>query len=163
MATNIMMIRDGTLTLGAVGSEVSVECQMTNMTISATPDPKELTTVCGKVTVPGITAFVLNLEGAQDWGASGVSTYLYENDGELVDFSLKPTATAQPIATGKVYIAPGDFGGVAGEIAVFSVSLGIDGKPTITPAAAAAVTTVPAEGEAEPRPEPEPQPQQVSA
>lgn len=135
MATNVMMVRDGTLHLGpAVTGGVDVDCQVTAATISATPDPKELTTMCGKVTVPGVTAYVLNLDFAQDWHESGISTFLFENDGALVDFTLTPTASTQPTATGKLYVAPGDFGGTVGEIAVATVALGIEGKPTITPA-----------------------------
>jgi len=141
MATNIFMMKGGIVTLGpTAGTNVSVECQVTGATIAATADPKELTTLCGKVTVPGITAYVLNLDYAQDWYQSGISTFLYENDGELVDFSIQPTTDTQPTATGRFYIVPGDFGGTAGEIMVASVALGIDGKPTITPATDPVVT-----------------------
>jgi len=62
----------------------------------------------------------------------GLSTYLYDNDGTLVDFVLTPSSDAAPSATGKCWIVPGDFGGTAGEIAVLSVVLGVEGKPVIT-------------------------------
>lgn len=133
MATNIFMMKGGTVKLGPTATALSVECQVTGATIVATADPKELTTLCGKTTVPGVTAYVLNLDYAQDWHESGISTFLYENDGELVDFEIKPTAGTTPTAAGKCYVVPGDFGGTAGEIMVASVALGIDGKPTITP------------------------------
>ncbi len=133
MATNVFMMKGGTVTLGPVAAGVSVECQITEAIISATADPKEATTLCGKVTVPGITAFTLNLGYLQDWAADGISMFLLENDGELVDFEIVPTAEATPTATGKCYISPGDFGGTAGEIMVGSVSLGMEGAPTVAP------------------------------
>jgi hypothetical protein len=138
MATNVYMMRDGVVTLGPTAAGISVECQITAATIAATADPKELTTLCGKVTVPGVTAYVLNLEYAQDWTiATGISMFLYENDGELVEFSVQPTADVAPIAIGECYVVPGDFGGTAGEIMVGTVALGIVGKPDITGNAAA--------------------------
>ncbi len=133
MATNVFMMKGGIVKLGPTATATSVECQITEATISATPDPKEATTLCGKVTVPGVTGYVLNLAYLQDWHESGISMFLYENDGELVDFSIQPTADATPTAIGLCYITPGDYGGAAGEIMTASVSLGIDGKPTITP------------------------------
>lgn len=134
MATNIFMMKGGTVTLGPTETELTVECQITGASIVASPDPKELTTLCGKVTVPGVTGYVLNLDYAQDWYESGISTFLFENDGLLVPFEIKPTTAASPIASGMAYVVPGDFGGTSGEIMVGSVALGIDGKPTITPA-----------------------------
>jgi len=131
MATNIMMVRDGTITFGT-GTPTEVSCQITGATIKATPDPKTLVTMCGKSTVPGVTAYTLELTGAQDWSAAGVSTYLMDNDGVLVDFVLTPTDQAAPSAAGQCWAVPGDFGGTVGEIAVFSVTMGIEGKPTIT-------------------------------
>ena len=142
MATNVFMMKDGTVTLGPTVSGISVECQITEAIISAAPDPKEATTLCGKVTIPGITAFTLNLGYLQDWTIdTGISMFLFENDGQLVDFELVPTANAAPMAVGKCYISPGDFGGTAGEIMVGAVSLGLEGKPTITGSAALPLAT----------------------
>ena len=138
MATNILMCKGGTLKLGPTATATNVECQVTSAIIQATADPKELTTMCGKVTVPGVTAYVLNVDYAQDWGPTGISTFLFENDGVLVDFELIPTTSALPMAAGQCYAVPGDFGGAAGEIMVGSVSLGIDGAPTITSSATTA-------------------------
>jgi hypothetical protein len=133
MATNVFMMKGGIVKLGPTLTALAVECQITEATISATPDPKEATTLCGKVTVPGVTGYTLNLSFLQDWHETGISMFLYDNDGELVDFSIQPTSDATPMAVGKCYISPGDYGGAAGEIMVASVSLGVDGKPDITP------------------------------
>ena len=134
MAANVLMVKDGILKLGPTATAVTVSCQVTEAIISATADPKEATTLCGKVTVPGVTAYTLNVSYLQDWTATpeGISMFLFNHDGELVDFELTPTANASPKAVGKCYVSPGDFGGTAGEIAVGSVSLGMDGPPTIT-------------------------------
>jgi hypothetical protein len=141
MATNVYMMKDGEVILGPTAAGLTVTCQITGATIVATPDPKELTTLCGKVTVPGVTGYVLNLDYAQDWTVdTGISMFLYENDGELVEFSVQPTADATPIASGSCYVSPGDFGGTAGEIMVASVSLGCEGKPDITGNAAPVAT-----------------------
>jgi len=145
MSTSLLVVKDGTLKLGPVATQLSVECQISRMEIVAAPDPKEFTSVCGKTTVPGVTGWTLNLEGAQDWSTDGISTFLFEQDGTLVDFELVPSAALQPTATGKVWVSPGSFGGVAGEISTFSVSLGLDGKPTITPATVVAAAGVQAD------------------
>src|SRR5262245_58341408 len=130
MATNVFVVRDGTLKLGPTGTSLAVECQCSVMVLNPSTDMKEITTACGRVQVPGITAWTLHVEGAQDWTATtGVSDYLNDNDGELIDFELVPFDTTTPKATGKAYGAPGAFGGTAGEIAVFSVDLGVNGKP----------------------------------
>jgi hypothetical protein len=132
MATNILMVRDGTLTLGPTATSTDVSCQVSGATIKATPDPKTLTTMCGKSTVPGVTTFTLEVTAAQDWAVDGISSYLMDNDGQLVDFTLTPSAAAAPSATGQCWVVPGDFGGQVGEIAVLSVTMGVEGKPVIT-------------------------------
>src|SRR4029077_6058050 len=100
-----------------------VSCQITAATIKAAADMKTLTSMCGKSTVPGVTAFTLEVAAAQDWAVGGISTYLMDNDGTLGDFVPPPSAAAAPSAAGQCWIVPGDFGGQAGEIAVLSVVL----------------------------------------
>jgi hypothetical protein len=133
MATNLLIPQDGTLTLGPSATATDVSCQVSNASIVATPQQKTITTLCGVSNAAGITSFVLHVEAAPDWAADGISTFLWENDGQVVDFSLTPTASGQPTATGQCYVAPGSFSGASGEIATLTVDLGTVGKPTITP------------------------------
>jgi hypothetical protein len=134
MATNILIPQNGTLELGPSATATDVSCQVSNASITATPNPKTITTLCGITTAAGITAFVLHVEAAQDWNEGGLSDFLWQNDGQVVDFTLTPTdATDAPTASGQVYVSPGSFSGASGEIATLTVDLGIVGKPTITP------------------------------
>jgi hypothetical protein len=133
MPTNLLIPQDGTVKLGPTASAVDVSCQVSNASITATPQQKTITTLCGVTNAAGATSYQLHLEAAQDWAAEGLSTFLWDNDGQVVDFALTPTAATSPTATGQVYIAPGAFSGASGEIATLTVDLGCVGKPTITP------------------------------
>ena len=139
MATTLLIPQDGTLELGPTATATDVSCQVSNASITATPNQKTITTLCGITNAAGITAFQLHVEAAQDWSTDGLSTFLFENDGQVVDFSLTPTAAGSPTATGQCYVSPGDFSGASGEIATLTVDLGIVGKPTITPPVMATV------------------------
>jgi hypothetical protein len=135
---------DVTLTLTAptgTGTAADVSCDVTAATL--TPDtPEEIRKrLCGQKTVTGKTTWTLELTWDQNWGAgatgppvvdAGLSTFLHEHDGELADFVLTWPLEATE-ATGTLRCKPGPFGGTAGEIAEASLTLGLDGEPTIGP------------------------------
>ena len=136
---NLLVVKDGTLKLtlpGTLPTEVDCECQITEMTVQVTPTLKTATTVCSVAQVPGISTYVLHLVGVQDYTDTGISTFLWENEGALVDFVMVPSAAADPSVTGKCFLVAGNFGGVAGEIAVFTADCPCEGKPVVTPAVA---------------------------
>lgn len=78
----------------------------------------------------GKSAWVLNLDGAQDWvTANALSAFLTTNDGEELDVELTvPGGTW----AGKVIGAATTIGGTVNSPAVFSVALQTIGTPVFT-------------------------------
>ena len=74
--------------------------------------------------------WTVNLSGAQDWSATGLSRFLFEHEGEEVDFTFRPRSGEGPSFTTTVRITPGAIGGSVNQVAPFSVSLGCD-KPEL--------------------------------
>lgn len=78
--------------------------------------------------------WVCNLTFAQDWSdEDSLAYYLMDNEGETVEMTFKPTNTTGATITADVIITPGAIGGDVSAFAIASVSLGVVGKPTVTP------------------------------
>jgi hypothetical protein len=71
----------------------------------------------------------------QDWSASGFSKYLFDNEGKSVVATFAPVSGG-PTFTATVTLTPGSVGGAVNAYAESTVSLPIDGKPTVTAATA---------------------------
>lgn len=71
----------------------------------------------------------------QDWSASGFSKYLFDNEGKSVVATFAPVAGG-PTFTATVTLTPGSVGGAVNAYAESSVTLPIDGKPTVMAATA---------------------------
>lgn len=142
-------------------------CQVTQATISATPNTSDVpATFCepaSQVNVP--SSFALTLEGLQDWGtADGLSEYLFTHDAEQAAFALYLDAGPDPVATGIVSVAAGDFGGTAGEPLTMSLELPILGYPDITGSDGASLRPDPVAAEASaPQSSPAPEAEPVGA
>lgn len=79
--------------------------------------------------------WVCNLEYAQDWEtADSLSQYLHDNEGEEVVVVFEPEL-AGATWTATVQITPGSIGGAVDAFATATVTLGVTGKPALTPAA----------------------------
>lgn len=79
--------------------------------------------------------WVCNLEYAQDWETEdSLSQYLHDNEGAEKAVVFEPEAGGASVAA-TVQIVPGSIGGAVDTVPVASVSLGVNGKPAITPAA----------------------------
>jgi len=76
-----------------------------------------------------------DLTFGQDWTATGFSKYLFDNEGKSVVATFAP-ASGGPTFTATVTLTPGSVGGGVNTYAESTVSLPIDGKPTVTAAAA---------------------------
>ena len=75
---------------------------------------------------------------AQDWEtADSLSQYLLEHEGETVTMTFGPRSGSGPTFTADVIITPGAIGGQVNTYGTATVTLGVDGKPTLVPAAAA--------------------------
>lgn len=64
----------------------------------------------------------------QDWSENGLSSYLYDHEGESVEAVFAPVAGG-PTFTAQVTLAAPSVGGAVNAFAESSVTLPIDGKP----------------------------------
>lgn len=112
-------------------------CPVTRAEFTNTPNILEANTLCGPASAVGRTKYALELEGLQDWfETSSLAAFLFNNEGEEAEVTVTwespdETDSVEAVATVRL-VSPG-FGGAAEELAVFSVSLPVDGKPVITP------------------------------
>ena len=75
--------------------------------------------------------WVCTLAYAQDWStANSLSRYLHENEGEEIAVVFEPVAGG-PTISATLIVTPGAIGGTVDAVAVASVSLGVQGKPTV--------------------------------
>lgn len=75
---------------------------------------------------------------AQDWSTPGsLANYLFAHEGEKVTLTFVPAVDDEdsPTITATVFVVPGVIGGEVGTVNTSQVTLPVDGKPTITPAA----------------------------
>lgn len=78
--------------------------------------------------------WVCNLSFAQDWETTNsLSKYLFANEGTEVAVTFEPKSGGAAFSA-TLIIAPGSIGGTVDSVAVSTVSLGVKGKPALTPA-----------------------------
>lgn len=78
--------------------------------------------------------WALTLSYAQDWeSAASLSRYLLEHEGETVEVTFEPIDGGQAF-TADIIITPGAIGGDIDTFAGESVTLGVDGDPTLVTA-----------------------------
>lgn len=78
--------------------------------------------------------WTVTIEYAQDWSATGLSTYLFSNAGTskaLVFQTKKTAATGDPIFTTAAVLQSGPIGGAVNTVSTASVTMGCD-KPVLT-------------------------------
>ena len=86
-------------------------------------------------TESGSATWVVDIAYVQDWdGADSFSAYLFNNEGSQVTMTFKPQALSGGTFSATVIIAPGSVGGAVDSFGTSTVSLGVQGKPTYTPA-----------------------------
>lgn len=84
-------------------------------------------------TYPKPTSWTCDLEYAQDWDtADSLSNFLHAHEGETLAVTFYPINGGASI-TATIVIAPGAIGGNIGAVGTAKVSLGVSGKPAITP------------------------------
>jgi hypothetical protein len=133
-----------TLKVGA-GTAAEYQCHVSVASVKVTAgDVVTVQTLCsdGTFSSVGKSTYALVLEGVQDWSATGLSEFLWENEGAEADFVLNPygetisTPTADtPAMTGVVTLMAGDFGGTINEYAQYAVELPCVSRPTLKVAA----------------------------
>jgi hypothetical protein len=125
-----LAVKDITLTCTqGAGTAVNFECSTSQAEFVPTAAPLEAATLCGPVSAAGRTKWAFTLGGLQDWEiADSLADFLCTND------TLKGTVEMSwPEATFKwtadVTFVACSIGGTADALAVFSVSLPVDGAP----------------------------------
>lgn len=128
-----------TLKVGA-GTAAEYQCHASTAQVKVTPgDVVTVETLCsdGSFSSVGKSTYALILEGIQDWSATGLSTFLWTNDGAVADFVLNvygegvTAADATPAMAGQVTLAAGDYGGAINEYAPYALELPCVAKPTL--------------------------------
>lgn len=78
--------------------------------------------------------WVCEIVYAQDWKTAGsLSNYLLNHAGETAAVTFVPDVGGPTISV-TVVLAPGAIGGAVDSYATATVSLGVNGQPTVTPA-----------------------------
>src|SRR5262245_48003033 len=158
--TTPLFMRDVSLTLKLLPSgptRVQFNCDVHTAEVVSNPgDDVEYTTLCssGSFKSVGSTTFDLHLVAAQDWSASGLARFLWDNDGATAEVqyqahgtaAIPPTASTPGVAGVVRLIAP-NYGGERDTYAELDVTLPFTAKPTLLTAAfpALAETEAPAE------------------
>lgn len=127
---------DGTLTIGATGTEIDVSCLVNNATIAADKDEGDSTTkLCGTVR-PGAVTYTYSLSGNVDTDITdpdGLFALSQLEAGSEQPFTFTPNTEAGTVATGTLVIDPLDFGGdTVGETMASDFEFSIVGAPTYT-------------------------------
>ena len=133
MPTNTLIPTGGVLSFD--GSDY--HCQVIDCQVGArTPRRDELERMCGVTTNYGHIQYQMTVTFAQDWGQSGgtagLSRYLFLNAGQNHTFVYRPTDATAPSISGTVRVFPGPMGGPAGRVATATVTMDVQGTPTIT-------------------------------
>jgi hypothetical protein len=143
MSSTVIVVTNASLKLAdteaGLTAGVDYQCQVTEAAINASPNLQTVpATFCGPETqVPAATAYELAVTWLQDWTApgGGLSKYAFDNDTLEKWFSLTLNDQTEPIATGRIRLVAGSFGGPAGTPLTADATWPIQGKPTITTAA----------------------------
>lgn len=144
MPRHVITIDNATVEFGPTATVVDFSCQVNSAALTPSPNNVDVpATFCvGASQTAAPSSFALDLTYLQDWGeTASVSQYLYDNDASQgVAFHVEGinTATGTPVACdGTCTIVAGQYGGEAGTPLQATVSLPVDGKPTIEPATGA--------------------------
>lgn len=132
MATTIQKLGPGEFTLGEIGTEVDIACQLTACTLEPSVNQEDNAKVlCGTV-VPGARDYTWALKATlfQDWRAEGVGAFSVENRGQQVKFVFTPDADSGVTVTGTVIIDPLPLGGEVDVRATAEWELAVVGDPT---------------------------------
>jgi hypothetical protein len=135
IAVSPFVLRDCTLKIGADNYEAHVSQVQFNPS-SSTQTWKGLTPTAVFTDVTTAT-WTCTLAYAQDWTTpDSLSLYLHEHEGDEVEVVFVPRkGSGQPSIEAALLITPGAIGGTVDAFATASVTVGVNGKPEIVPAA----------------------------
>lgn len=130
---HVQKLGPGELTLGEIGDELDISCQLTECSLNPDVDSEDDTPVlCGDI-VPGNRTYTWALEMSvfQDWRADGVNAFSIEHRGKRVPFTFSPDDNGVEVK-GEVMIDPMSLGGEVGARATADWELSVVGEPTFT-------------------------------
>lgn len=148
-----LFMRDVMLTLKAAADVAALEfqCNVSEARVQVTPgDTVSVQTLCanGSFSSTGKPSYALILNGYQDWdttaASEGLAAYLWDHDGEVLDFVLQAhgeavaASTDKPQMQGQVTASAVDYGGAINEFAPFTAELACVAKPTLSTSGAMA-------------------------
>ena|ERR1700754_4371115 len=127
--------KNGTLTIGGI----EFGCQTRNVKIVPPDQPDDASdeVLCGDL-IPSDDAaagWVLGITSIQDFtDPDGYTNYMYDNQGDVVAFTWKPTAAEFPIYSGNVTVWPAEVGGDMNKRLESEQELKLTAKPVRTDA-----------------------------
>ena len=129
--TGAFVLRDALLKLG--GTTYSNQVWKARL-VPDTPIVQQRTLVPdGTISDVDSATWTLELEGLQDFEATGLAAYLHTNAGAQVAFELAPRNTVGKVkVTGTVIAVHPEIGGEQGDFAKFEIELPLIGQPTFT-------------------------------
>lgn len=139
MAT-ILYMKDVSLKLKVgAGSLVEYNAHLASAHIAVTPGAQvDYPTLDGGVSSEvGSPTYALVLRGTQDYSADGLARFLWDNEGEILDFDYQVHGAAvaksadTPAVTGQVRAIPGDYGGEVNTFAEIEITLPCIAKPVL--------------------------------
>lgn len=135
----------GTIKLGtAAAPTTDYACQVINFVIEPVPNsvPSQGTFCRAPGTRTTASSYQVSFEYLQDWGATNsISSFMKDNDGQLVYFEFDPDVPTASTASGSFWAQAGSYGGLAGDSWTSSGTCPLEGDWTETaPVAALAAT-----------------------
>ncbi len=136
----IMFMKDANIKLVAAGGVlVEYNGQVASAEIEVSPgDEVSYPTLDGNVASNvGPPSYSLVLRAGQQWDITGLARFLWDNEGDLLDFKYQAhgagiiDATTTPSVTGQCRAVPGNYGGEVGTFAEIEVSLPCAAKPVL--------------------------------
>lgn len=130
IAVTPLFLKDVTLTVGTDSYEKHVS-SVTLTPTNATASWKGLNSAA-TFTDAGTPTWTLDLSYAQDWDTlNSLSKYLFSNQGATKTITFKPKAANTPTFTVSVIILAGAVGGTVDSYGEATVSLPVQGQPTL--------------------------------
>ena len=141
MAATILFMKDAAIKLkiAGAGSLVEYNGQVASAEVEVSPgDEVQYPTLDGNVASNvGPPSYALVLRAGQNWSTEGLASFLWENEGELLDFEYQAhgktvaESADTPKVVGQCRAVPGSYGGEVGTFAEIEVSLPCAAKPTL--------------------------------
>ena len=137
-APSYLTLGPGTLTFGAVGSNIEISDYVKTVKVSPSVNAEDGVLVLSGRTIPGdrTYAYTLSFTSFQTLKKGGLIDWSYKNAGKEVPFEFKPKdKSSAAVVKGTVVVDPIELGGDVGTKPTSDVEYAIVGSPVFTPEA----------------------------